>query len=266
MYRDCLNVEHVNAGYHVIMKTIADNNKIVFKDAEITYYDDWGIWTCMDELLVHQEYYFTAETDEPRILDCGANIGLAVYYFKHLYPKAKITAFEPVPAFRELIEKNVADNEWQDVEVLPYAIDGTDDEVIFYVSKKMSLAGTLTERRKVAGDELEIITVQKKRLRHYLKQPIDYLKLDIEGSEDAALLDAAPLLGNVQYIFCEYHHALGMETDRLKKILNVLDLAGFDYHVSKSVNFVKTSSFKPMLKVGKPYSALVFAKNKNWKK
>ena len=42
-------------------------------------------------------YRFVTTKEAPVILDCGANIGLSVIYFKQLYPNSKITAFEPDP-------------------------------------------------------------------------------------------------------------------------------------------------------------------------
>src|SRR2546423_3692928 len=47
------------------------------------------------ELLVNEIYKFDAERPDPLIIDCGANIGLSVIYFKYLYPRATIVAFEP---------------------------------------------------------------------------------------------------------------------------------------------------------------------------
>ena len=264
VYEECCRVENSRPVYNNIISKVCEDKKIQFKDAVLEYYDDFGLWISMNEILIHQEYFFNNKSKNPKILDCGANIGLAIYYFKHFYPEAIITCFEPVPKFAEIIQRNIVRNNWKNVEILPYAIDGVDGLSEFYVSKNMSLAGTLTDRRKNAGDKLEKITVERRRLSHYLKEPIDYLKIDIEGSEDLVFEESAALLGNVQYIFCEYHHGLGMPTSRLKKILNILDKSNFDYQVSKSVSYEETTGFHPMKYVGSPYSAVVFAKNKDW--
>ena len=47
------------------------------------------------ELFEHQIYKFKCDTETPYIIDCGANIGLSIIYFKLLFPKAEIIAFEP---------------------------------------------------------------------------------------------------------------------------------------------------------------------------
>ena len=36
-------------------------------------------------------YRFATTEDVPRIIDCGARIGLSTCYFKHLYPKSDIS-------------------------------------------------------------------------------------------------------------------------------------------------------------------------------
>src|SRR5688572_8635835 len=42
-------------------------------------------------------YRFETPSESPQIIDCGANIGLSVIYFKRLFPAARITAFEADP-------------------------------------------------------------------------------------------------------------------------------------------------------------------------
>ena len=45
-------------------------------------------------ILLRNEYYFETTKDRPVIFDCGANIGLATLFFKWLYPRSEIYAFE----------------------------------------------------------------------------------------------------------------------------------------------------------------------------
>ena len=55
--------------------------------------DRHSLWVVMEEVLLREEYYFDIEIPNPRILDCGSHVGLAIYYFKSLYPEAVITGF-----------------------------------------------------------------------------------------------------------------------------------------------------------------------------
>ena len=55
-------------------------------------------------------------TPSPRILDCGANVGLASLFFKRRYPAARITAFEADPALFAILDANLRANGAADVE------------------------------------------------------------------------------------------------------------------------------------------------------
>src|SRR5262245_45483539 len=47
----------------------------------------------LHEIFVNAEYEFSSANVCPRIVDCGANIGMSVLFFKALYPDAEILAF-----------------------------------------------------------------------------------------------------------------------------------------------------------------------------
>src|SRR5215203_998957 len=48
-------------------------------------------------------YRFETQSDSPVIIDCGANIGLSVIYFKRLFPAARIIAFEADPSVFDVL-------------------------------------------------------------------------------------------------------------------------------------------------------------------
>lgn len=247
------------------IKLVKPDNKVIFQKGTIQFPDSHSLWTLINEILINEDYYFETNTDAPRILDCGTHCGLAIYYFKNLYPKAKIIGFEPMPTMQKIASKNIADNQYSEVEILPYALSNVAGKTKFLVSRNFSMGGSLTERRRDAGDDVYEIEVECKLLSSYIKEPVNFLKLDIEGSEDLVLEEAKNFLENVQHIFCEYHHGNGLNTDRLGKILLLLNNAGFDTQVSKAFSFQKRSSKRPMNFVEHPYSAIIWAKNKHWK-
>ena len=59
------------------------------------------------EIFVNEEYQFKNTNGKPVIIDCGANIGMSVLYFKRCHPKATIIAIEPNPTTYSLLDKNV---------------------------------------------------------------------------------------------------------------------------------------------------------------
>ena len=62
------------------------------------------------EIFADGTYAFTSRAVCPRIVDCGANIGLSVIFFKALHPGANIVAFEPEPVtfarLKETMDRN----------------------------------------------------------------------------------------------------------------------------------------------------------------
>ncbi len=247
-----------------LLRVIAKDKVAMLAHGEMRYTDDFSLWTLIHEILLNEEYYFESDSESPYVLDCGANFGMAIYYFKTLYPGARITAFEPVPALRKLSEENAKRNEFADVEVLPYALSGDEGEAVFYVSEEYPLANTLTKRRHEMGDTLSEIKVEKRTLSNYLDRPVDFLKLDIEGAEDAVLEESRNQLKRVRSLFIEYHHGAGMEEGRLVKILGILEGAGFDYHLQKAFNFGESAGPRPITHVQDPYSLIIWGRNRNW--
>ena len=258
------NLNHVKDVREAVLRVITKDKTAMLAHGEMRYTDDFSLWTLIHEILLNEEYYFETDSDEPYVLDCGANFGMAVYYFKSLYPRAHVTAFEPAPALRKMAQENAKRNNFADVEVLPYALAGDEGEATFYVSEEYPLANTLTTRRHEMGDTLNEIKVEKKRLSHYLDRPVDFLKLDIEGAEDAVLAECKSKLKRVRSLFIEYHHGAGMEARRLVKTLRILDEAGFDYHLQKAFNFGESTARRPLARVEEPYSLVIWGKNRSW--
>ncbi|RPI02078.1 MAG: FkbM family methyltransferase, partial [Zetaproteobacteria bacterium] len=62
------------------------------------------------EIFIHGDYSFAAARENPLILDCGANIGMATLYFTWRYPRAEVHAFEPDPDTFALLKRNVEAN------------------------------------------------------------------------------------------------------------------------------------------------------------
>src|ERR1019366_6730082 len=59
----------------------------------LRYSDLMNLCPQWQDIFVKHVLDFQCATDAPRILDCGANLGLASLYFKRRYPKARITAY-----------------------------------------------------------------------------------------------------------------------------------------------------------------------------
>lgn len=178
-----------------------------------------------EDIFVRQTMRVTLPTDAPRILDCGANIGLASLYFKRLYPAARITAYEADPTIHEILADNLRRNRAEDVETIQAAIWKEHGAISFACEGADSGAvAEVTTNQKAQQREVPAV-----RLRDLLEaEPVDLLKLDIEGAERAVLADCAGALGNVRAILMELHD-FDPRQRNLPFVLDLLAREGFQY-------------------------------------
>jgi FkbM family methyltransferase len=187
------------------------------------------------EIFVDEIYEFSSSNKMPVIYDCGANIGMSILYFKQLYPKSRVVAFEADERICNKCYDNVSSNRLFDVELINKAVWKDNASI------KFSMHGA--DGGSVKGVE-SVSTVQGVRLRDYLKREdcIDLLKIDIEGAETEVLNDCSDSLSNVVNIFIEYHSWRNDPQD-LSEILKILENNGFRYHIDSIVD-----NKKPFLK------------------
>jgi FkbM family methyltransferase len=180
------------------------------------------------DIFVARSLAFDTAKPRPRILDCGANIGLASLFFKRAHPGARITAFEADPAIAAMLADNLRDNGAADVDVVPAAVWTRDGDVSFVADGAdsgalASVGGPIDGRR---------VSVPARRLRTIIeREPIDLLKLDIEGAEADVLADCEEALASVNALLVEIHEIDG-GARRAPAILERLTRAGFAYAVT----------------------------------
>jgi FkbM family methyltransferase len=194
---------------------------------DISFSNTEGFLHSVREIFYDHVYQFDAKTDEPFIVDAGANIGLSVMYFKRRYPKSKIVAFEPDPEIFLLLAKNVASLRYEDVELRKAAAWIEDTELTFY--REGSLAGSTEVDFLDKGDTTKV-TAERLKTR-LIGRKVDFLKIDIEGAENTVMYDIADELQNVDALFFEYHSMPGKE-QHLGDLLNIATKAGFRYMIN----------------------------------
>ena len=172
-------------------------------------------------LSMKHAYNFEATGPDPLILDCGANIGLATLYWKRTYPAARIVAFEPDPKLFSVLEQNT--KQLLSVTLLRNAVWQQECELPFQSE------GSWAGRVCVPGDK-ESFMVSALRLRDFLDDEVDFLKLDVEGAECQVLADCGDRLWNVRNLFAEYHSIWGCP-QTLPELLTILKETGFRYYI-----------------------------------
>jgi len=185
---------------------------------KFNYIDAASFLSTYKSIFTDRVYHFISNKENPRILDCGANIGLASIYLRSVFPKAIITAFEPDPIIIGILKKNLAP---ANVEVIEAAVWNQSGEISF---KSDGADGGCLEPNQLG------CSVPTIRLADWLQEPIDFLKIDIEGAELPVLRDCGNLLKFVQNIAVEYHESSN-GSQNLDELLKILSDNGFRYHL-----------------------------------
>lgn len=177
-----------------------------------------------EEIFAREMYRFPCDHDAPFILDGGSNIGLAIIYFKQLYPRSTVVGFEPDPKALAAMRANLAAFGLADVEVHGAALWKEGGTLPFMPDDADGGRVVATEPERTS------CSVAAARLRDYLDRPVDLLKLDIEGAETEVLEDCRDRLANVRNLFVEYHSFVD-RPQALPALLALLADAGFRLHV-----------------------------------
>lgn len=196
------------------------------RDIRIKFIDSASFLYMYNEIFEKEIYRFKTRNKEPYIIDCGANIGLSVLYFKQLYPNAIIVAFEPDKNVFRILEENCFYHNLSNVEVINKAVWNTETDLDFFSE------GGDAGRIALESDKTRIVQVKTIRLRKYLNKHVDFLKIDIEGSEGKVLKDCREFLKNVDRIFVEYH-SFSDQKQNLHELLEILYQAGFRYYIQQ---------------------------------
>lgn len=188
----------------------------------------------VEELFCDRIYMFQSDRLQPYVIDCGANIGLSIIFFKTLFPDARILAFEPDKKIFDLLQENIDIFGFKDVDLLNNAVWNKTEELYFY--SEGALAGSVTTDFAKKNNKTVITAVD---FLPYLDQPVDFLKIDIEGAEFIVVKHISENLKNVRNLFIEYHSDQN-KPQELGELLSIISNAGFRYYLKEAV------SLKPM--------------------
>ncbi len=121
------------------------------------------------------------------VLDLGANVGYYTLLAARLVGKeGKVYAFEPEPTNYSLLLKNIELNEYNNVVAVQKAVSNVTGKIKFFLDKKDTGAHTTYQ----PDGNREFIDVESVTMDDFFKDkdhPINFIKLDIEGAEMAAL-------------------------------------------------------------------------------
>jgi len=174
------------------------------------------------------------------VLDLGANIGYYTLIFAKLVGESgKVFAFEPEPANFSLLKKNMEINGYNNIILIQKAVSDRDKIIKLYLHKYNKGAHTIYK----SYDNQEFVEIKTVKPDDYFENyngKIDFIKMDIEGSEGLALQGMSKILEknkNIK-IFTEFNPSLlkncGTEPENY---LNLLIQQGFKlYHINEEEN------------------------------
>lgn len=198
--------------------------KIGVAGCDFYFRDGYELLHGIDEIFI-EEVYKCQLPKEALIIDCGANMGLSVLYFKKICPDAKVIAFEPDEDNFKILEKNIKSRELQGVDLRRQAVWTADTTLNF------AAEGSMSSKLETGGN----VQVQAIRLANLLHQKVDFLKIDIEGAEYEVVKDIAPYLSNVSNLFLEYHGTFS-QNRQIVELLDLLTNAGFRFYIKEAAH------------------------------
>lgn len=180
-------------------------------DAKLHYRPGTSDQNLIYEILLKRgkkgDYWLPDDIKAEVILDIGANIGIASTYLATRFPKARIFAFEPVPANFSVLKKNVA--QFENVQALPVALGRENGSFEMFFSDSESNLGGFSFHR-AGSDVAQKIHVEVRSADSMMREleldRADVIKIDTEGAEyDIITSLDRNFLSRVKWIYGELH-------------------------------------------------------------
>lgn len=175
------------------------------------------------EIFINEIYKFQTENPSPVIVDCGSNYGTSIVYFKHLCPHSIITGIEADPNIFKILKINIGARDFGNVTLLHKAVSTKEGPIQFFCE---GADGGREHYLEEAKAQVEVETIS---LDELIETDVDFLKMDIEGSETDVLVSSKKL-NRVKNIFIEYHSFMD-EEQKLGDLLTGLIKNGFRYYI-----------------------------------
>lgn len=157
------------------------------------------------------------------VLDIGANVGFySIFFARYVGNNGKVFAFEPEPQNLSFLRKNVSENRYTNVEIVPKAVGAKEGEVELFVSDFNSgghqiydMRGSILAKgsldlgdRELLEDEhsdaprksLKVGLISLDNFLADYPKPIDFVKMDVEGAEGGVLAGMTRILRENKHI------------------------------------------------------------------
>jgi FkbM family methyltransferase len=159
------------------------------------------------EIFTRNIYEINLTSPAPLIIDAGAHVGLATLFFKTRYPHSRIIAVEPHPENVRHLDHNIWFNKLTNLTVVEAALGSHPGETDLYFDNSgdhwFSAAG-FTRGAWDHSQTSAAVRVPVIPLDALIAEPVDLLKMDIEGAE-VDVLRASKKLHLINNLIIELH-------------------------------------------------------------
>lgn len=199
---------------------------VEFLGVEINIPDSASLIFLNKEIFGSEIYKFDSLSEEPVIIDCGANIGISVIYFLMRFPNARIVAFEPDPKIFNYLKNNLESFGFDNVSIINKGLWAENCSISFF--SEGADGGRVVDHNETKNSINVEMTTLSQHLDMY--DEVDFLKIDIEGAEYVVLQECGDRLSKVKNMFIEYH-SFSDRKQTLGEILSIVENNGFRYYI-----------------------------------
>lgn len=177
------------------------------------------------DLIIRRLYDFNFPTKNPKILDLGANFGVAALFWKHRFPSAEIHCFEPDSEIIEIARKNISMNGMSDVHFYNSCAWVEDGQLTF--KSEWGEGGAISTEGNIVVNCIDL----KKWLqgKHF-----DLIKMDIEGAENILIPYIIDELYKCDRFIFEWHSEID-EPQKFGQLLTFLEKGNYRYHIQSEI-------------------------------
>lgn len=196
---------------------------------------DWySFFYIFREIFIHGIYHIPKKEQPRRVVDCGANIGMAILFYKWLWPDVIVHAYEPDPDTFKTLQKNVEGNALSGVTLHNVAVSASSGTLNFFSNPAQIGSGRNTTVKERGHKDFVSRKVESVDAATLLSEgAIDVLKMDIEGAEYEVLRRLVDSGGIklVKHYIVEYHHNILGQKHTFADFLKLLDTCGMTYRI-----------------------------------
>ncbi len=249
----CIKAKHLSfkQKIHVYFKILILNLNVIFnnKQEDIAFsflgmnihsLGYLNLLLLIEEIFIKGTYDIDLQEDNPTIIDAGANIGVAMLFFKWKYKNAKILCFEPNENCLRYLYQNISSNELTNIEIYEAFLSNTTSEIniAFPTSNLTSLNAKEMLQNETSSDSIITKKVNTRQLSNFFNSKINLLKLDIEGGEVDVLYELieSKKFQLIENYIIEYHYSKTSK-ESLASFLNTFISSNFVMKNNSDVTF-----------------------------